>query len=429
MATEIKMPQLSDTMSSGKIVVWKKKEGDQVARGEALAEVETDKANLEIECFHPGVLLKIMIPEGDVAEVGQVIAVMGQAGEAVSTASATTAAKPEVKAEVAASPAPQSAVVNANSTPSVQTHSASSDSRIIASPLAKKVAKESNLDLGSVTGSGPGGRIVRKDVDAALSTSDSRPSSDSKNNSVIRATPEGSPATADAVAKSSGTLKPFSRMRETIARRMQESVNTNPHFFVTVSINMDAASKFREILKEKPEYKGISVNHLVIKACAYALRLEPSVNCSVKDGQLYQPDSINIGIVTALPDGLLIPVVKDADKLSLRDIVFESKAGVERAKAGRPSSSDLSGGTFSISNMGMLDVENFTAIINPGQGAILAVSATKEVPSVEAGQIRITKQMKVTLSSDHRIIDGLMVANFLKHLKQALECPALLTLD
>lgn len=426
MATEIKMPQLSDTMSSGKIVIWKKKEGDSVSRGEALAEVETDKANLEIECFHPGVLLKILTPEGSTANVGEVIAVIGQAGEQVSsggnkTAPAASAPKAEpVQASVSQPASPQ--VVTA-----VQSNDSSS--RIIASPLAKKLAKEASIDLSGIAGSGPGGRIVKRDIEGSVSAPQKV------------ATPQPvTPAPALSVSKecstiresvTSGTesLKPFSKMRETIARRMQESVNTNPHFYVTVSINMDAASKLREILKEKPEYKGISVNHLVIKAAAYGLKQEPAINSAVKDGQLYQPAGINIGIVTAIPDGLLIPVIKDTDKLSLKDIVFEAKAAVERAKAGRPSSSDLSGGTFSISNMGMFDVENFTAIINPGQGAILAVSGTKETAIVEAGQIKIAKVMKVTLSSDHRIIDGIMAANFLKHFKQALEFPALLALE
>jgi pyruvate dehydrogenase E2 component (dihydrolipoamide acetyltransferase) len=189
---------------------------------------------------------------------------------------------------------------------------------------------------------------------------------------------------------------------------------------------MTEALKLREVLKEKAEYKGISVNHLVIKAAAYGLKAEPRVNAAVKDGQIYQPGQINIGIITAIADGLLIPVLKETDKMSLKDIVFEARAAIERARAGRPSSSDLSGGTFSISNMGMFDVENFTAIINPGQGGILAVSAVKEEPVVVKGQIVIGSVMKVTVSVDHRIIDGVMASTFLKHFKEALEVPALL---
>jgi len=438
MAIEIKMPQLSDTMSSGKIVIWKKKEGDKVSRGEALAEVETDKANLEIECFHPGFLLKIVTPEGGTALVGEAIAFVGEAGEVVDgskAAPANTAPGAAVapKGEVN-SPRAEPVATSANE-PVVNDSSASG--RIIASPLAKKIAQDSNVDLTSMRGSGPGGRIIKKDVDAAINGS----STEDKARVLHPAYQPAPPAEAAAVNKTvkstsansqsvaGGKLTAFSKMRETIARRMQESVSTSPHFFVSTSINMGEASKLREILKERPDYKGISVNHLIIKAAAYALSKEPAVNCAVKDGQLYSPDSINIGIVTSIPDGLLIPVIKDANQLSLKDIVFEAKSAVDRAKAGRPSSSDLSGGTFSISNMGMFDVENFTAIISPGQGAILAVSSTKETPVAENGRIVVAKQMKVTLSSDHRIIDGIMGANFLKHFKQALEVPALLGLD
>lgn len=441
MAIEIKMPQLSDTMSSGKIVIWKKKEGDKVSRGEALAEVETDKANLEIECFHPGVLLKIVTPEGGTAAVGEAIAFVGAAGEAVGSPTAAKAAVANVEAPPAASPQPTLETATANSSV-VSTQDANNSGRVIASPLAKKIANDSNVDLSSMRGSGPGGRIIKKDVDAAITGGSTAPQvqavhpayQSTTQTADLKTEPTETKNLAPAAASNfqqagSGRLTPFSKMRETIARRMQESVSTSPHFFVSTSINMGEASKLRELLKERPDYKGISVNHLIIKAAAYALSKESSVNCAVKDGQLYTPDSINIGIVTSIPDGLLIPVIKDANRLSLKDIVFEAKAAIDRAKAGRPSSSDLSGGTFSISNMGMFDVENFTAIISPGQGAILAVSSTKEVVVVEKGQFAIAKQMKVTLSSDHRIIDGIMGANFLKHFKDALEIPALLGLD
>jgi pyruvate dehydrogenase E2 component (dihydrolipoamide acetyltransferase) len=217
-------------------------------------------------------------------------------------------------------------------------------------------------------------------------------------------------------------------MRETIARRMQESVNQAPHFYVTTSIDMGEVSKLREILKVRPEFKGISINHFIIKAAAYALSKEPRVNCAVRDNQVYQPDQINVGIITAIEDGLLIPVIKEADVLPLKDLVFEARAAVERARAGRPSSSDLVGGTFSISNMGMFDVENFTAIINPGQGAVLAVSSIQEQPIVVQGHVVPGMRMKATLSVDHRIIDGVMAGTFQKHFKEALETPALLLL-
>jgi pyruvate dehydrogenase E2 component (dihydrolipoamide acetyltransferase) len=435
MATDIKMPQLSDTMSSGKILSWQKKEGDTVSRGDILAEVETDKANLEIESFFNGVLLKIQTPAGSTAKVGETIAVIGQPGESVGTTSGAAATpapapastpvstKPAVVPSAAPASTPQPIAASAAANLSV----VSGSERVKASPLAKRVAEQLQVNLSSVQGSGPNGRIVRRDVEAAAggSTAPEMVSTPSCASAALQAAPVAAPLVTSSDA-SQGTLTPFSRMRETIARRMQESVNTSPHFYVTASINMTEALKLREVLKEKAEYKGISVNHLVIKAAAYGLKAEPRVNAAVKDGQIYQPGQINIGIITAIADGLLIPVLKETDKMSLKDIVFEARAAIERARAGRPSSSDLSGGTFSISNMGMFDVENFTAIINPGQGGILAVSAVKEEPVVVKGQIVIGSVMKVTVSVDHRIIDGVMASTFLKHFKEALEVPALL---
>lgn len=224
----------------------------------------------------------------------------------------------------------------------------------------------------------------------------------------------------------SGRLTPLSRMRETIARRMQESVTQSPHFYTTAVVDMDQAVRLREHLKGREEYKGISINHLVMKAVAYALAHEPRVNRTMRDGQMFEPDEINLGIITAVDDGLIIPVIREADKLSLRDLVFEARAAVERARAGRPNSADLMGGTFSISNMGMFDIESFTAIINPGQGAVLAVGAVREEPVVRNQQVVPGKVMRATLSVDHRVIDGVMAANFVKHFKEALELPALL---
>lgn len=415
MATEIKMPQLSDTMYSGKILTWKKNVGDPIKRGDILAEVETDKANLEIESFQEGTLLEIKTPANNTANVGDVICVLGTPGEkspAANGSSASPAPSPAPKAAAATPSAP------AMKPPAPQpVHApASSGERIIASPLAKKIAASHQIDLSTVSGSGPNGRITKKDIESAMGdTTHPAPATQPERPSVTPSAPGGA-----------GTITPLSKMRDTIARRMQQSVTENPHFYVTTAVRMEQASKLREILKHKEEYKGISVNHFVIKACAYALKNEPRVNAAFRDNGVYQPASINIGIITALPDGLLIPVIRDADKLSLKDIVFEARAAVERAKAGRPSATDLTGGTFSISNMGMFDVENFTAIINPGQGGIIAVSATKEIPVVENGIVVPGLVMKATISVDHRVIDGVMAAHFLKFFKEALEVPALL---
>ena len=427
MATDVKMPQLSDTMSSGKILTWKKMEGDQISRGDILAEVETDKANLEIESFFNGTLLKILIPASSTAKVGEVIAIIGAAGESVAagSASAVPSTVPStVAATVAATPAPTAAPRAAPIAPQLATTASSvisSEERIKASPLAKRVAEQLQVNLSSVQGSGPHGRIVRRDVEAAAGGGSAAPAYQ----------PETTPAPLPALSavgqgQAAGSYTVLSKMRETIARRMQESVTTAPHFYVTTSVDMGEALRLREALKERAEYKGISMNHLVIKAVAYGLKHEPRVNAAMKNDQLYQPGQINIGIITAIPDGLLIPVLKEVDVLSLKDVVFEARAAIDRARAGRPSSTDLSGGTFSISNMGMFDVESFTAIINPGQGGILAVSAVKEQPVVKKGQIVIGSVMKATVSVDHRIIDGVMASTFLKHFKDALEMPALL---
>lgn len=428
MATDVKMPQLSDTMSSGKILTWRKNVGDTVSRGDILAEVETDKANLEIESFFNGTLLKVLVPANGTAKVGEVIAVIGAAGEAVSAGPATTAAAAPTPAPTPAAAKPSAPAAIPTPPPSAPAALSvvSSSDRVKASPLAKRVAEQLQVNLSSVQGSGPHGRIVRRDVEAAAGSGSAAPAYQTP------AAPQFQPATPAptlspvAQGQAAGTFTPLSKMRETIARRMQESVNTSPHFYVTTSINMGETLRLRELLKERADYKGISVNHLVIKAAAYGLKHEPRVNAAMKNDQLYQPAGINIGIITAIPDGLLIPVLKDVDQMSLKDVVFEARAAIERARAGRPSSTDLSGGTFSISNMGMFDVENFTAIINPGQGGILAISAVQQTPVVKDGQIVVGSVMKATVSVDHRIIDGVMASTFLKHFKEALETPALM---
>lgn len=461
MAVEIKMPQLSDTMSAGKILAWRKKEGDLIRRGDVLAEVETEKANLEIESFFGGTLLKIITPAAGTAKVGEPIAVIGELGEstnlvgtlvdtgtpAVAGSALTPAVTPMTVSVVGGATeraVPVTTVERSSWLPNghageMTALETDGGSRLKVSPLAKKIAQEWNIDLHTLRGSGPAGRIVRKDVEQAAASGDSSHSAPAGQRHAVPASPRNlSPYARDPSTRSdrdaprpqklpsTGTLIPLSKMRETIARRMQESVTTAPHFYTTVTIDMRDARKLRAALKNEPEFTGLSMNHFVIKAAAYALEREPRVNFAMRDGQIYQPAEINIGVITALEEGLLIPVIKEANALSLQAIVRETNSAIERARAGRPNSHDLLGGTFSISNMGMFAVENFTAIINPGQGAVLAVSAPFETPVAEAGQIVIGYQMKVTLSVDHRIIDGIMSANFLKFFKRALEVPALL---
>ncbi len=432
------MPQLSDTMDSGKILNWSKKEGDKVQRGDILAEVETDKANLEIESFHEGVLLKILTPADESADVGEIIAYIGEQGEEVSDASSSSASKSSNQQEAADNTNAPAPIEQKNSEPvTIETpqhqngHAApqvSGDAggRIKASPLAKKLAEQKNIDLSSLSGSGPDGRIIKRDLESAApaqaATSQPAPVA------AAAATPAKAPTSPTAMNFSGeGSITPMSKMRATIGKRMQQSVVEAPHFYVTTSVCMDEAIKLRTLLKEKGGYEGVSFNHFIMKAVAYGLAHEPRVNCSVKeDNSIYDAGQVNIGIITALPDGLIIPVLHNVTALTLKDVVFESRALIDRARAGRPTSQDLSGGTFSISNLGMFDVESFTAIINPGQGAILAVSSILEQPVVKDGAVVPGNVMKATVSVDHRIIDGVMAGTFLKYFKEGLENPALL---
>lgn len=432
------MPQLSDTMDSGKILTWNKKEGDTISRGDILAEVETDKANLEIESFHEGTLLKIVTPADNSANVGEVIAYIGDPGESVgsSSSAAKSSSSPAPVSEspstgnVSQDPAPRNGSSNGSSeyhTGKTSESTIKSEGRIKASPVAKKLAEQNNIDLASVRGSGPDGRIVKRDVESL--GADVQAAQNLHTPAPQRGRPSSSnqPQQSSGSATAEGTLTPLSKMRDTIAKRMQQSVNEAPHFYTTVSIEMDSVISLRALLKERGIIEGVSLNHFIIKAAAYALAHEPRVNRAIRDGnQVFEPSSINIGVITALNDGLIIPVLHEVDKMSLSDVVFESRAMIERARAGRPTARDLSGGTFSISNMGMFDVESFTAIINPGQGAVIAISATKEQPIVKDGVIQVAQIMKATLSVDHRVIDGVMSGNFLKFFKEGLEYPALL---
>lgn len=439
MAHEIKMPQLSDTMDSGKILVWHKKEGDAVERGDVLAEVETDKANLEIESFHQGVLLKIVTNADAEAAVGQVIAYIGAAGEAVPSGSVSPEAKVSAE-QITEAPSQEDSIeqstIEANAPEVVQSDTGT---RVKASPLARKIASQHGVNLGSLLGSGPGGRIVKKDVQSAIvgggatsttamgTTSPYTPASQLP--AISGAVPAISGVANQSEVSGDGTYTPLSKMRATIAKRMQQTVTQSPHFYVRTSVRMDHLLELRKQLKDTPGYEQVSINHLIIKACGYALSKEPGVNNAMKNEMLFTPHGIHIGVVTAVEGGLMIPVIKNVPQLDLKALAFEARAGIERARAGRPNSDDLSGGTFSISNMGMFDVEDFTALINPGQGAILAVSSTKETPIVSQGRIEVAQMMNVTLSVDHRIIDGVMAGNFLKAFKAAVENPTLLVIS
>jgi len=434
MATEITMPQLSDTMSEGTILNWRKQEGDTVKRGDALAEVATDKADLEIESFHEGTLVKILAPTGTTVKVGSIIALVGEKGEQLSAPQTSPAASSPKAIEPKPSPAP-SAPVNTQTAsaaapaarpipmPQAVTPVANGNNgdaeRIKISPLAKNLAKNHGVDYSDLAGTGDGGRIVKRDIEQALGNV----SSPTQVISPVSAKPSYVPTPISTEGKST---EPLSRMRQTIANRMVEATSTIPHFYVTSRVNVGALTKLKNSLKPLPQYEGLTYNHLIVKAAALTLRTIPRINAAYSEGNLIQPQAVNIGVVTAIQDGLLIPVIKGADQLPLSEIVSEGRALVNRARSGRPKPDDLVGGTFSISNMGLFDVESFTAIISPGQGAILAVSPIQEEAIIVEGQVRAGSVMRLSLSVDHRIIDGVVAGEFLTELKRLLEDPVLL---
>lgn len=441
MAIEITMPQLSDTMDQGTILTWLKKEGDEVERGDALAEVATDKADLEIESFHEGVLLKVYSPEGTTVKVGEVIALVGEAGEAVTDKSASSSvaessSKPEAapRAKPQAAPQVETQVVNTAEPTPPPIMASSAGERTKISPLAKNLATAHGINYEALNGSGEGGRIVKRDVEKALAGSGgAAPQVSTPSASTPVATPKAPSSVTESVEtigalSSVGQTKtqPLSKMRSAIAAQMVKSMTTIPHFYVTSKLNLDPLIKLRASLKPLPQYEGITYTHLLIKAAGIALRKVPRINSVYKDETLIEHGEVNIGIITALEDGLLIPVMKNADSARLSDIVSESRALVQRARSGRPKPEDLVGGTFAISNMGRYDVESFTAIVNPNHGAILAVSGIQQEPVVVDGQIQVGNVMRITLSVDHRIIDGLMAGEFLTELKGLIEDPVLL---
>ncbi len=404
MAEIIRMPKMSDTMTEGVVVKWLVKEGDQIKSGDIIAEVETDKATMDFECYSKGTLLYIAVKEGQSVPVDGVVAVVGQPGEDFqSLLSGSPAADTTVAAVVEAPAAQAPAAVSA---PVQQPSAPLSTDRILASPLAKKLAADKGIDLAAVKGSGENGRIVKQDVEAF----------------------QGMPATvsAPAIAVVAGTESyeevPVSQMRKTIAARLSESKFSAPHFYLTIEINMDKAVAAREQMNQISEVK-ISMNDLVIKASAAALRKHPKINSSWLGNTIRYNHHINIGVAMAVEEGLLVPVVRFADQKNLSQISSEVKDYGARAKAKKLQPQDWAGNTFTISNLGMFGIEEFTAIINPPDACILAVGAVKDTVGVVNGQIQPVKVMKVTLSCDHRVVDGASGAQFLQTLKQLLEEP------
>lgn len=417
-ASLITMPKMSDTMTEGVIANWLKKVGDDVKSGDIIAEVETDKATMELEAYEDGKLLYLGVEAGDSVPIDGVIAVIGEEGadyqaliKAQNKGSQDKA--PEVKAE---SVSEQVVSTPQKSEEKVVASTPSSNGRLKASPLAKRLAKDLGYDIGKIPGSGEGGRIIKRDVESyvpTVETEASKAASKPADASIQLPTVVGEESHEDVT---------LSQMRKTIARRLAESKFTAPHFYLTMEINMDKAIEARTSLNELSPVK-ISYNDLVIKATAAALRMHPDVNVSWQDDTLRYNKHIHIGVAVAVDEGLLVPVVRFADNKSLSHISAEVKDLATKASNKQLQPADWEGNTFTISNLGMFGIEEFTAIINPPDACILAVGGIKQTPIVKDGQVVPGNVMKVTLSCDHRAVDGVVGAAFLKTLKGLLEDP------
>jgi pyruvate dehydrogenase E2 component (dihydrolipoamide acetyltransferase) len=419
-ATVIRMPALSDTMTEGIINKWNFKVGDKVKSDDSLADVETDKATMEVVGYEAGTLLYIGPKEGEAAPVNGIIAIVGKEGTDITPllqdAPAASAAAPTAET-TAAAPA-------ATSAPAEEAEVSHSDSRVKASPLARKIAKEKGIDINAVKGSAEGGRIVKKDIeDFKPGSAPAAASAPATESAAAPAKPAAAPIVLPTVTGvEKFTEKPVSQMRKVIAKRLSESLFTAPHFYVTMSIDMDQAIAARTKINEVAPVK-ISFNDFVLKASAIALRQHPTINSSWLGDKIRTNEHINIGVAVAVDEGLLVPVIRFADGKSLSHISVEVKDFAQRAKAKKLVPADWEGSTFTISNLGMFGVDEFTAIINSPDSCILAVSGIQAVPVVKNGAVVPGNIMKVTLSADHRVVDGAASAAFLQTLKQLLEEP------
>jgi len=434
-ATVIRMPKMSDTMTEGTIASWQKKVGDKVKSGDILAEVETDKATMELENYEDGTLLYIGVEAGNAVAVDGILAIIGEAGadyqQLLNGSSSSAAPVNRQEAEIAdsrvensktdtqiqaqASPAETANVsVPANTQNNEAAPAANTDGRIFASPLAKKVAQDKGIDLAQVKGSGDNGRIVVKDVESFVPSA--KPATSA---------PAAAPSPAANVPAPTGetyTEIPVSQMRKVIARRLAESLFTAPHFYLTMEIDMAKAMESRTSINEISPVK-VSFNDLVIKAAAAALKKHPAVNSSWLGDKIRYNNEVNIGVAVAVEEGLLVPVVRNADLKTLSQIAGEVKDLGGKAKSKKLQPAEMTGNTFTISNLGMFGIEEFTAIINPPDACIMAVGGIKQTPVVKNGQIQIGNVMKVTLSCDHRVVDGAVGSAFLQTFKSYLEDP------
>jgi pyruvate dehydrogenase E2 component (dihydrolipoamide acetyltransferase) len=450
MAQIIEMPKLSDTMTVGTLVKWLKKEGDVITAGTMLAEVETDKATMELECFYDGTLLKIFAPAGTQLAIGAPLCAVGKPGETVDTPAGkapAAAAKEEpkkdgpkqdpAKAESAPTPAKKpetasgsEAKPSGDSKPAPAEHTTparAEGERVKISPLAKKLAAEKKIDPSAIAGSGPGGRIVRADVLAAEKSGTGKTGSTKPAASGAASTFAGGAVSRTGPVQEERAV-PVSNIRGVIAKRMVESTTTIPYIYVDIEIDAEPLLAIRQQLNTGLEKEGVklSVNDFVLKACAEALRRVPAVNSSWEGNQIRYFGAAHIAFAVALEEGLITPVVKDAHQKSVFQISTEAKALGKKAKDKKLAPHEYTGGTFCVSNLGMMGIPKFTAIINPPNSAILAVGAAVTKPVVKNGQVVAGQTMTVTLSGDHRVFDGAVGAQFLNALKTAIESPALL---
>ncbi|HZK58380.1 MAG TPA: dihydrolipoamide acetyltransferase family protein [Cryobacterium sp.] len=413
---DVIMPRLSDTMEEGELTRWMKKVGDRVQKGDVLAEIETDKATMDLEAFDDGILEQLLVADGTLVPIGQPVAVIGDGSNIVTGALAaapaapsTAAAAPEAAPEAPAATAP----VASTPVPVPVT------TRQRTSPLARKTAREHDIDLNLVVGTGPQGRITRTDVEAAIALAETGPATPAPTEAALP-----SPAAATNPAGAGTQAIPISKIRRVTARRLTES-QAVPHFFLTSVVDVERLVAFRAEVNAALAELGakVSINDLFVRACAVVLRQHPGVNASWGGDSILRHERINVGIAVATDDGLLVPVVTDADRKSLGTIAAESTELAARARSGALSLAEMSGGTFTISNLGMFGIDQFTAVLNPPEAAILAVGAAADVPVVRDGALVAVPKVKMTLTVDHRVLDGATAAAFLRDLTRLLEEP------
>ena len=415
MAETINMPKLGFDMAEGLLVRWVRQVGENINKGDVLAEIETDKATVEVESSASGVVLQLIVDQGTMVPVNAPIAVVGVAGEKVDVPIQTTS---KVEKPVLSGSKDQKPDATPPTLPRVapvqQTSSHLESGSVKASPLAKKVAKDNNVNLATLQGTGPGGRVVRKDVEAALSSGQSSVSSKQSAQPTYHLT----------LTTPDDKVVPTTKLRQAIGRRLVESKTTIPHFYVTHEYKMDALMDIRKQANAFiPENEKLSVNDFILKAVALTLRQFPNLNATIKGNEVIQFGHVNVGVAVTVPGGLMTVVVKDTDQKTLRQISGEVKTMAARAREGKVKPEDVDGSTFSTSNLGMYDVEDFIAIINPPEAAILAISSAREVPVVEDGQLKVGWRMKATISVDHRVSDGAEAAQFMQALAGFLENP------